>query len=110
MTEFGENLFILLIAAAIGLIIQYHIIKAAVLSALRKHDASSQNINRMMKLMEITAKGVGKNEDMESFIVEKRKKEYANNRQSIIENYSPHDRKQKLAELDEEYKDVLDLK
>lgn len=108
MTELGIYLFVALIVTLIGLVIQYYLIKASTLAALKKHSESSGK--HEAKLLELIALGVGPKEMTEQYLKLTRIKDYENKLREIKEKYSPEERKRQdfIEDLQREYADVLE--
>lgn len=109
MTEFGDLFFATIIVAIIGLIIQYYIIKAAVYHGVKKYNEETKPNEKMIRLLEIIAAKTAIGEEWNQYVLKKRTNDYNKQREQINYHTSGNDRKRRMEELDEEYKDVLDL-
>lgn len=98
-----------IVGFAVGLIIQYLIIKGAVLDALKKQDLSSAQLKRTNELLEVITNSVGTEEELKKLFLKKRKQEYLKKREIISSNSYGEFLKQKLSELEKEYEDVANL-
>lgn len=111
MTDFGTYFFVSILALAIGLAVQYYLIKAAVLSALKENANATQTDQNVKWLLEIIAKGAGDKEAAAAYFKEKRIQEYNKKAQELKATYyypEGEEKAEKIRLLKEEYADLFE--
>ena len=106
-----DLIFFTILAGCIGLIVQYFIIKAAVSSALKNQVKRRVEDDSQKILLEIIAKSVGSESEMDKYFKEKRRLEYLKKYKEIHFVHHPEPLKtEKINALKNEYADVLNEK
>lgn len=103
-----DTIAVLVVIGIIGLIIQYYIMKAAITASLTKHQRSIPKDHTVQNLLEIIAKGVGNEPDVNNYLQDQRAKEYQIKHRNIVySNLRQIEKTEKIKELREEYADVV---
>lgn len=101
-----EDLFPMIIATVIGLVIQFLLIKTAILVALKEFaQKNAKTKEKELQMMEIITKKVGGSKELlEKFYLKELNEKYEANKKSYMNFYIGDAKTQMLDKLDAEYK------